>query len=327
MGIVKRVCFSVSYGAKELKSALKEFKGFKKVTAFFDMMWCWCRYGASPKNYLWFNFQGANGKERKTYMTHRKNKKIANRFNKPESIYKVQDKFAFAEILGEQYGRLYAKSNQMDFSTFEKIAQKGRVVYKPLTGAQGAGISVFSVEEGLTEIYSKIISLPVGIVEEWIEQHEDMSGLYSDAVNPLRIQTLYVGDEVHIIAGTVTIANGTKIANASAPNSIFALIDVKTGKVFTDGCDYSGNYFLQHPETKKEFKGFQIPYWNEVVKLVTKTAKCLPDVRHIGWDVAICKDGPIIIEANETPGYTAFQVYKLTKTQQGIMPEYNKLIK
>lgn len=325
MKIIKKIWHNLNYGLKELWNSSKNFKGFDRVKAIFDMLWCWLRYGASPNNYIWFDFFNATSKQRKTYMTHKQNVHIIKLFNNPNSIYKVQNKFTFAEILGEKYGRFYALSNQVDFAKFKKIASSGKIVYKPLRGAQGAGISVFE-SNNIDALYEYVTQLPLGIIEQWINQNDEMSSLYPNAVNPLRIQTLYIKDTVHIIAGTITIANGTKIANASAPNSIFALIDVNTGIVCTDGCDYSGNYFIQHPETKKTFKGFQIPYWDKVVDLINKTAKRFPDIRHIGWDVAIGKDGPIIIEANETPGYTAFQTYKLTKKHEGLMPIYKKLI-
>lgn len=42
----------------------------------------------------------------------------------------------------------------------------------------------------------------------------------------------------------------------------------------------------------------KIPFWEEVSEIVTKAHCLIPNLRYIGWDIAITDDGPVIIEAN-----------------------------
>jgi hypothetical protein len=63
-----------------------------------------------------------------------------------------------------------------------------------------------------------------------------------------------------------------------------------------------------HPVTGISLKGFKMPLWEDVCKLVKDTSLKVLPLRTIGWDVAITPNGPLIIEGNS--GYdppTPFQ--------------------
>ena len=45
--------------------------------------------------------------------------------------------------------------------------------------------------------------------------------------------------------------------------------------------------------------GFQVPYWNEIRSLVCDAHLVFPGYLCQGWDIAICEDGPKILEVNE----------------------------
>ena len=57
-----------------------------------------------------------------------------------------------------------------------------------------------------------------------------------------------------------------------------------------------------------KFDGFEIPYWDEIKKMVLEAALVNDKVNIVGWDVAISKDGPVIIEGNRGPGFDLVQV-------------------
>jgi hypothetical protein len=53
-----------------------------------------------------------------------------------------------------------------------------------------------------------------------------------------------------------------------------------------------------HPETGASFTGYRIPYWAEVVSTIRAAALVFRELPALGWDVAICADGPVLIETN-----------------------------
>ena len=315
------------YAIKGVVHAVKQVEG-SKILTFIDVLWCGIRYGASPSNYENFDFKHANASQRNTFLTHRRNNFLMKKFNSENEIWKLQNKYEFAKIMGSQYGRLYANSLNVTIEDLQRIIESSRIIYKPIKGGQGIGIEVFEQNQlkDLKELVDILHKLPEGIVEQWIIQDKRMSSLYPDAVNPVRIQSLFT-NEVHIIAATITIANGTKIANASGVKAIFALIDVSTGRVLTDGYDYNCNTFTVHPITGIKIKGFMIPDWDKVVNLIKTCGMKFEYIRHIGWDVAISEHGPVIIEANNDPGYTAYQLPYFTKSHKGIWAKYKVFLR
>ncbi len=53
-----------------------------------------------------------------------------------------------------------------------------------------------------------------------------------------------------------------------------------------------------HPSTGAAFAGFRLPFWREAVDLVTAAQRRFPQLRTLGWDVALTGRGPVVIEAN-----------------------------
>lgn len=136
-----------------------------------------------------------------------------------------------------------------------------------------------------------------------------------------------VADAIHCISARLTIGNGIEIANASDLHSIFALVNLETGVVFSEGCDNEGRRYKNHPQTGKNIKGFTIPNWNRVIDTVKRAAAEIPEIGYIGWDIAVTENGAVLIEGNNDPGYTAYQLPKLTGTHIGAKLVIEKYIK
>ena len=63
-----------------------------------------------------------------------------------------------------------------------------------------------------------------------------------------------------------------------------------------------------HPDSQKVLLGFQYPNWNAVKEAVCKAALKVPNLRQIGWDVAVTETGEIeFVEGNSRPNFDALQ--------------------
>lgn len=76
-------------------------------------------------------------------------------------------------------------------------------------------------------------------------------------------------------------------------------IDAATGKIVRAISHLGpGGIIACHPTTKKTIAGFQLPDWESAVQLV-KSASChFPGLKLQNWDVALCPDGPVLLELN-----------------------------
>jgi len=52
-----------------------------------------------------------------------------------------------------------------------------------------------------------------------------------------------------------------------------------------------------------DFLSYQIPNWDQVMKISCDAAEYLPQIGFIGWDVAIAEDHVELIEGNHNPDY------------------------
>ena len=98
--------------------------------------------------------------------------------------------------------------------------------------------------------------------------------------------------------------------------------NIKTGIIDSVGYDAYNKTYITHPLTEKKIIGFQIPYWDECKLFVMKTAKKIPTVRYIGWDIVIQEGGrSILIEGNDNADHDFQQLHN-----RGLWKQYKSII-
>lgn len=138
------------------------------------------------------------------------------------------------------------------------------------------------------------------VAEEFIRQHPSIQGLSSAAVNTVRIFTqLDSENEVEILGCRLRISINRPVDNLAAGN-IAALIDPESGIICGTAVysDIDKPDEVYHPVSGEKITGFQIPFWEKTIDMVTEAAKLHPENRSVGWDIAITPEGPDLIEGN-----------------------------
>lgn len=318
---IRYICQSLQVNVNKVQ---KKYGGFR-IAIFVDMIFSMIRYSASPSNYYYFGFVRLNHDQRKTYVTHKISEQIQKKYNSDKYQIVFYDKMIFSRVFSDFFGRKCISTQTMKHDDFIAFTNNfSKFIYKPLEGGQGKGIQVFEKKDvSYAKAYDELKG-SCGIIEEWIQQHSKMQELYPDAVNIIRVQTIFADNKCHLLGATLTIGHKSRIANASA-DSIFALVDVKSGRVSTDGCDYNDNTYIFHPETGIHFKGFLIPMWNEVIEMLEKAAARVPEIGYVGWDIAVTETGPVLIEGNNDGGYIAYQLFELSNGH-GMKDLYQKFL-
>lgn len=83
---------------------------------------------------------------------------------------------------------------------------------------------------------------------------------------------------------------------------IVAHIDMKSGKLDSDGLDTKGHSFTFHPDSGIPINGFQIPCWDKVISSCKEAMEINKKVLVCGWDVCILPNYEIeLIEGNHAP--------------------------
>ncbi len=170
------------------------------------------------------------------------------------------------------------------------------------------------------------------IIEEAIIQHDEMMRLNPCCVNTVRIITFMdKNSNIEIISAFQRFGvKETHVDNVSSGGGMIG-INLSSGRLnstgYTDISHGKAQTFTKHPNTNVVFENFKIPYFKSAKELVLKAARYIPQLRLIGWDVAIGKDGPLLIEGNQRPGIRPAEiVYGGFKNNLVFMKAYEELI-
>ena len=104
------------------------------------------------------------------------------------------------------------------------------------------------------------------------------------------------------VAAYIRFGRKGNIVDNFHASGVAALIDLSTGRIDYGASDSFGDYHDCHPDSKLKFIGFQLPCWEQVIQTAVAATQELPQVHHVGWDIAITKDNDVeIIEGNSSP--------------------------
>lgn len=184
-----------------------------------------------------------------------------------------------------------------------------KCILKPLSGKKGNGVYVINggVDE-LNRLIKEGLLKDDYIAEEFIKQDEVMASLHNESVNTIRFVIARNKGTLHHLYAMLRIGvNGNIVDNASA-GGICAAVDVKTGRVISEGKRRNGEHFLVHPNSNEYILGLQVPKWDELLKMIDDIMCIIPDVKYVGWDFALSKEGWCIIEGNSKPSFLGIQM-------------------
>ncbi len=297
---------SVFNGIRKYFAALDKLskeKGISRWYLYPDCVWSWLRYGCVLNHYTEGGFYRRKCFERKEILTYRRWEKII-KFNNHSFEHLLSNKLDFCRFFKDFIGREYLGSREMTFDEFRSLLNRfDRVFVKPVEGLEGRDIKTISKCEDakLTILYQELKNGDY-ILEEPVVQHPDMS-FGNKSVNTIRVYTVFdkEKDKAFCIATTLRAGVGDAIVDNSHSGGLSYEIDIETGRVDSRAWGHSNGGGIIHPGTHICMLGREIPYWNEVITLCETAAAMVPEVRFIGWDVAVTATGPVLIEGNHDP--------------------------
>lgn len=297
------------------------------ITMLLDYYVCLIRYGATASDYFEYELWKKRHCERKTYVTmlySREIQRIFNRgdvelfidkekFNKAYAKFRTIRNFSFASGGGINEFRLFCE--QCNY----------KILIKPCMGASGRGIYKpdISNDQKVEALYNELKGTDKCFAEELFIQTGTLHNVNPDAVNTIRVFTLYDGEKVNIMYTGVRFGGGNSIVDNIHSGGMVCEIDIETGKVVGPGYNLKNKRFVRHPKTKVFLPGLQIPRWEEVKQTVIEAAMLNPSIGHCAWDVAVSNENVSLIEANEQGNFDLIQ----SASQRGYKPDYDRIIR
>lgn len=302
-----------------VKKARKEISALNKrigrnsypssLYSYLDFGWCLLRYGCTINQYANGGFYRLRSFERKQVLTYRGLLEFIEKCNETSHIYKLENKIEFNKFFSKFVNRGWLWSKEMTLPQLKELyAKSGNLIIKPIDECEGHGIELLSDQDseiegkGLEAIYNELKTRNV-IIEERLYNHDKMV-FNNNSINTIRINSLMdkLGN-VHLFKPVLRAGVGDAIVDNYCAGGCIYEVDNLTGTICS--ASYSKKYEVSeyHPGTQIRMIGRKIPYWEELKKLVAAAHKDLPQIKFIGWDVAITENGPELIEGNHHPDY------------------------
>lgn len=211
--------------------------------------------------------------------------------------------------------------NVQEFCEFVGNLGVDKFVLKPISSGKGAGITVILGREGsafisaggerytTTQLFERCLEgwkttyshTSYGLlIQEYVEQHETLQRIQPHSLNTLRVITLINNrNEVEILATMVKFGLGASAVDNLSKGGFAARVD-EGGIIQKAVLEESGSYepVEKHPTTNQQIEGVRLPYFDEAVALAVRGQLHIPQLRTLGWDIAITPKGPVIIETN-----------------------------
>jgi hypothetical protein len=224
---------------------------------------------------------------------------------------------------------VFKKNSTIDSLLIKKTnaSSSGKKIFK-----LGVG-QVTSEPEFVKEIYSEVIQSGF-LFQETIKQHPALNRINPSCLNTIRLDTfINRGGQIDIGSAYLRMSICNSHVDNISSGGCQVTIGLQTGKLEKYGyspiLSVGVEIITEHPVTKTVFEDYSIPYFEQVKELVIKTARLMPGLRFIGWDVAIGESGPILIEGNSDYDLSGNDLadggYMANQTFRKVLKEINYL--
>lgn len=174
-----------------------------------------------------------------------------------------------------------------------------------------------------------------------LQPHAEMKEITGSAIGCVRVVTVNDTGRPRALYALWKIPSATAMSdNFWQSGSMLAAIDIASGEVTKCrlGTGLDTKDVSHHPETNAKIVGRMLPHWDSVLKIAEDAHGLFPEFGVCGYDIAICEDGPRIVECNDTPFHTLYQlasrrgiynrdfapVWKATEDRQAKLLAHNK---
>ena len=139
------------------------------------------------------------------------------------------------------------------------------------------------------------------MLQQKLITHPVLEAIFGRRLASVRMFVLLTGQGPVVARAVCKIPVGRNVADNFWRNgNMLGAVDIESGEIKRvvrgTGADMVVN--PEHPDTGRAILGLRLPQWNQLKELCQTAALTLPGVRTQGWDIAITRDGPVLLEVN-----------------------------
>lgn len=310
------------FKGKNLDPAQKKQIEKKMKDAWFAQHW-------SPKEFFIYNYENLTDEQISEYVTEYDRARFCtevNDFKKSDIFQKKWETYKhFKKYFKREAILVQGETDIENPEVLQFLDRHSDVIMKPLTTACGRGIVMLksSNKEDLKQQFVKLMkgNSTTYIMEEVIKQAQEIAEFHPQSVNTIRLVTVRVKDGVRIFHPLMRFGYNNSVVDNAGGGGILAAIDINKGCLCTPAINRKCEEYDKHPNSGKQFVGFAIPKWDELLALAKEVAQVIPEVNYVGWDFALTDNGWVMVEGNDIAQLIGFQ----QATHRGILKEFQEI--
>lgn len=305
-------------------------------------------YGFGPRYFSLYSFDRRPEQEWSSFVNDVWFKPLLRRVNpKAVRARKVDDKFGFYEhclqhglttipvlaLLGKRPGSL-ASDTENALSQWTQAIEHApdRLFVKLIDGTWGMDAFVaarqapgrwrFDGNEGTAADFhafalQRLKGRSGWVVQPFLSNHVDLVPVSSGkALSTVRMVTVWREGQAELVFAVARLPVGSALADNfghGSSGNLVAPVNLPTGELGKAWGSRSRHWpdivsVERHPDTGAPIDGVPLPHWHDAVRLVCRGQASLPELPTLGWDVALCHEGPVLVEVNGTYDIDLVQV-------------------
>lgn len=136
------------------------------------------------------------------------------------------------------------------------------------------------------------------VLQPRLRNHSDLERFSNGSLCTLRVVTARLpGAEPALLLSCLRMPTGESVVDNFAAGGLAAPV-LEDGRLGSAACKkLAGRRLDQHPDTSARITGEAMPHWQDLVALAVRAHAGVGDLRFVGWDVALTRDGPLLLEA------------------------------
>lgn len=288
--------------------------GMWKAYFWLDALHGYIFYGITPTEYYGFEWYNLSGLCKRSFYTARHAKRMEKVLNNKNYLKYFEDKKKFNSIFSDFVNRDWLdvlEATKEEFDSFIQCHEK--VLVKARNLSSGRGIQLYN-----NETYEELVEKQA-LLEEYVKQHVELQVMNESSVNTVRVFTILdKKNDVHVLSATLRVGGkGCVVDNAFVGGRMYPL-DISNGKII--GKARQKKVFVDKECDEYDLVGFELPNWSRLLEFVSDAALVMPQIRLVGWDVAILDNSFEMIEGNHNGNPNIMQQHK------GLLKEIRELM-
>ena len=168
----------------------------------------------------------------------------------PRPLFRNKPKFlkAFDKYIHRKW--LFVPNSS--YNQFVELVTNSDCIVKPCDSALGKGIYKIKKCPDSYEnrkVFDECVKKRM-LIEECIEQCEDLKSFHPQSLNTIRVVTISNRKKAEVFGSFIRMGVGDSVIDNAHAGGVFAQINIKTGKIESDGINTDGERFVYHPDSK-----------------------------------------------------------------------------